>query len=161
MDYLAQTPMTFTANKAGFAAGTTTTFSFTANPLQFVIGGKFYSKATVTNGTTPTTDGVTGVAFTGIVANQGSVFVFAYDKDGNVKAIQGKVEALDVSGNFINAPQFPAIPKTLCPFGYLVVKGASNLSGTWTLGSSNLSGVTGMTYTFVDIAMMPERPQVA
>jgi hypothetical protein len=161
MDNLSLGPLTQALNKAGFAAGTTTTYSITANPLIFSIKGKEYTKATVTNGATPTTDFNTGLAFLPLVANQGSVFVFAYDSAGNVRAMQGQIQALDVAGNFILAPQFPAIPDGVCPFGYLVVRGASNLVGTWTLGANNLSGVTGMTYAFVDLNTLPDRPQVS
>ncbi len=160
-DYLASVPVTMTTNKAGLVAGTTTTYSITANPLLYVIKGKFYSKATVTNGATPTTDANTGTAFTGITANQGCAFVFGYDSSGAVKVAQGPVQALDVSGNFIVAPQFPAIPDTACPFGYLLFKGGSTLSGTWTFGSSNLSSVTGATYVFQDLATLPDRPQAS
>lgn len=149
-----------TTTKAGLTAGTTTTYN-TANTVQYSVRGKAYSKAAVTNGATPTTDAADGLAFTGITANQGSVFTFGFDSGGNIKVIQGSVEALDVSGNFINAPQFGMCPDTITPFGYLVVKGASNLSGTWTFGSSNLSSVTGMTYTFVDVMVLPDRPQVS
>lgn len=158
MDGYALAPITAALNKAGFAAGTTTTFSFTANPLEYAIKGLGYSKATVTNGTTPTTDYNTGVAFVGITANQGTVFVFGYDAAGTVRAVQGQVAALDVAGSFINPPQFPAISDLICPFGILLVRGGATLVGTWTLGASNLSSVTGMTYAFKDVVGLPDRP---
>lgn len=160
MDFLAQAPATQTTSKAGLAAGTTTTFT-TANTTQYAIKGKAYAKAGVTNSATPTTDATTGAAFAPVTANNGSVFVFSWDASGNVKVSQGQVQALDSAGNFIVAPQFPAIPDTLCPFGYLVFKGGSTLASAWTFGSSNLSSVTGATYTFVDIQSLPDRPQVS
>jgi hypothetical protein len=49
----------------------------------------------------------------------------------------------------------------MCPIGYIVLKAGSTLSGTFTFGSSNLSGVTGMTYTFVDVIGLPDRPQIS
>jgi hypothetical protein len=87
--------------------------------------------------------------------------VICLDAAGNVKAVQGGVTALDVSGAFIQAPAMPVIPDSLCPIGYIVLKGGSTLVGTWTFGTNNLSGVTGMTYTFVDLIGMPARPQVS
>ena len=160
MDNLTQIPLTLCTMKAALAAGTTTTYSTTGTTL-YCIKGKAYSKGAVTNGATPTTDIVDGLAFTGITANQGTVIVFGYDSGGTIRCAQGEVQALDVSGNFINSPQFPATPDTVCPFGYLIAKGGSTLSGTWTFGSSNLSSVTGMTYTFVDVMTLPDRPQVS
>jgi hypothetical protein len=161
MDFLASQPLTGCLSKASLAAGTTTTIS-TTGTTTYAIQGKAYTKSAITNGATPTTDAATGAAFTGITASQGTVVVVGLDASGNVKAAQGSVQALDSAGNFINAPQMPYVPDTMCPIGYIVLKGGSTLSGTWTFGSSNLSSVTGMTYTFVDVALgLPARPQVS
>lgn len=162
MDFLFAQPLTGALSKCTLAAGTTTTIS-TTGTTQFAIAGSAYSKSAITNGATPTTDIVTGAAFVALSANQGTVVVVMLDTSGAVKAAQGSVQALDVSGAFINAPQFPAINADLyCPIGYIVLKAGSTLSGTWTFGSSNLSGVSGMTYTFHDVALgMPARPQVS
>jgi hypothetical protein len=160
MEYLSQVPLTMATTKAGLTAGTTTTYT-TANTVQYSIKGKAYSKTAVTNSATPTTDATTGAAYNGVTANNGCVFVFGFDSSGAIKVSQGGIQALDTSGAFIISPQFPALPDTICPFGYLVFKGGSTLSGTWTFGSSNLSGVTGATYTFVDIQTLPDRPQVS
>lgn len=160
MDALKVVPLTLCANKAGLVAGTTTTYSITANPLQYAIRGKFYSKATVTNGATPTTDAITGAAFVGIPVNAGSIFVFGYDASGNLKVTQGQVAALDVAGNFLYSPQIPMVQDTVCPFGYLVVKVGST-GALWTFGTSNLSGATGVTYAFQDLLTLPDRPQIS
>jgi hypothetical protein len=161
MDALSLYPITGCLSKVTLAAGTTTTIS-TTGTTTYAIKSKACSKSAITNGATPTTDATTGSAFTGITANQGTVVVIGLDSSGAIKASQGSVESLDVSGNFIRAPQFPLIPDTVCPIGYIVLKGGSTLSGTWTFGSSNLSGVSGMTYTFVDVVLgFPERPQVS
>jgi hypothetical protein len=161
MDFLSQNSLTGCLSKATLAAGTTTTIS-TTGTTTFVIKGKAYTKSAITNGATPTTDAATGSAFTGITANQGTVVVVGLDSSGAVKATQGSVQALDSAGNFVNAPQMPYVPDTICPIGYIVLRGGSTLSGTWTFGSSNLSSVTGMTYTFVDVALgLPDRPQVS
>lgn len=153
-------PITLCASYAGLAAGTTTTYT-TANAVEFAINGIFYSKAAATNAATPTTDAITGAAFTGVTANQGCVFLFAYDASGNLKVTQGTIQALDAGGNFITSPSMPSPADSTCPFGYLVFKGGATLSGTWTFGSSNLSGVTGATYSFKNLMTLPGRPVVA
>lgn len=160
MDNLQVLPLTLCMSKVALAAGTTTTISTTGTTV-FGINGKAFSKAAITNGATPTTDAATGLAFPSISANQGTVVVICLDATGAVKACQGATQALDVSGNFVLAPQMPTIPDSLCPIGYIVLKGGATLASPWTFGSSNLSGVTGMTYTFVDLISMPSRPQVA
>jgi hypothetical protein len=160
MDALAQIPLTMTLMKCALAAGTTTTISSTGT-IHYLIKGIAYTKAALSNTATPTTDATTGSAFTGFTANNGTVVVIGLDSSGNVKASQGPIQALDVDGNFIVAPQFPAIPDTICPIGYIVLKGGSTLSGTFTFGSSNLSGVTGMTYTFDSVGTLPDRPKVS
>jgi hypothetical protein len=152
----------YATTKAGLSAGTTTTFS-TANTVQFSVGGKSYTKTAVTNGATPTSDGTTGALFAlrPVLPNQGSVFTFGFDKSGNVVVSQGDIKALDASGAFIDAPQFPSFPDTAAPFAYLVVKAGSTASA-WTFGTSNLAGPpTGVTFTFVDVLTLPARPQIA
>lgn len=43
------------------------------------------------------------------------------------------------------ALEFPEIPVTEVPIGYHTLRAVSTLVGTWTLGASNWTGVTGMT----------------
>jgi len=156
-----------TTMKAALAAGTTTTYSTTGTTL-FCIKGKAYSKGAVTNGATPTTDFFDGLAFTAQTypANSasvgtGSVYVFGYDSGGTIRVCQGSIEQLDISGNFVIAPQFPPIPDTMCPFGYLLVRLGPTAVANWTFGTNNLSSVTGVTYTFVDVMTLPDRPQIS
>jgi hypothetical protein len=165
MDALTQTPLTLALAKAGLAAGTTTTLTIgTTTP--FGLKGKAYSKASVSNTATPTTDATTGAAFLPVPAGYGCVFVIGCDKDGNVKVSQGAIQVLDgvaagASASFIVAPQFPAVPDTVCPFGYLVTKVGTS-GAAWTFGTSNLAGPpSNVLHTFVDCITLPERPQVA
>lgn len=180
MDYQQAIPVTMNFTKAALAAGTTTTIS-TTGTTTFAVGGKFFTKTAITNGATPTTDYATGAAFKPIpipntapnlALGYGSVYTVGFDHSGNIKVIQGSIEALDVSGNFINAPQFGAMgpaPSTaspptyndFCPIGYIIVQLGSTAVATWTFGTNNLSSVTGVTYTFVDVATLPARPQVS
>lgn len=167
MDNLQALPVTMTTTKAGLAAGTTTTYSTTATVI-YGIRSKAFSKTAVTNGATPVVDVTDGLAFTPLafpasasVGGQGSVFVFAFNAAGTLGVAQGTVEQLDVTGAFVIAPQFPVIPDTYCPFGYLVVKLGPTAVANWLFGTNNLSAVTGVTYTFVDCFTIPDRPQIA
>lgn len=160
MDVLAASPVTLCMSKATLAAGTTSTVSTTGTTV-YSIRGRAYSKSAITNGATPTTDAAKGSAFRPIIANQGTVIIWGLDSSGNQKACQGSIEALDASGAFIRAPELPVLPNTMCPVGAIILKGGSTLVSTFTFGTNNLSGVTGMTYTFIDLIGMPDRPFVS
>jgi hypothetical protein len=161
MDFMSQAPYSGVTTKAGLAAGTTSTIT-TANTVLYALRGKAYTKSAVTNGATPTTDATTGAAFAPLSANQGTVVFIGFDASGAQKAAQGSIVALDASGAFIVAPQPPVIDESVwVPFGYIVLKGGSTLSGTFTFGTNNLSSVTGMTYAFQDVMGAPGRPVVS
>lgn len=177
MDAQAAIPTTLNFSKAALAAGTTTTLS-TTGTTTYAIRGKFYTKTAITNGATPTTDYATGAAFKPIpIPNvapnlelgYGCVFTVGLDHSGNIKVIQGSIEPLDASGNFIRAPQFGGLGPSgsgstdndFCPIGYIVVQLGATAVATWTFGTNNLSSVTGVTYTFVDICSLPDRPQTS
>lgn len=149
---------TLTLSKAGLAAGTTTTYSTTAAVLS-CIKGKLYSKGAVTNGATPTVDAVTGAAFRPLSASQTCIFLFGFDSGGNIKVAQGPIVSTDDVTGDLAAVHYPTFPNTIAAFGALIAKAGSNLSGTWTFGTNNLSSVTGMTYTFADLAFVPAAPE--
>jgi len=172
MDNLSSLPITMCLTKATLTAGTTTTFT-TTGTTTYSVRSKLCTKLAATNAATPTLDGATGLAFkplafpaSALVGGQGSVFVFCYRNTeagsaaSGIVVVQGSVEQLDVTGNFINSPQFPVIPDTVCPFGYLVVTLGPTAVANWQFGVNNLSGVTGVTYAFRDIAQLPDRPQI-
>jgi hypothetical protein len=146
---------------AGLSAGTTTTIN-TTGTIIYAILGKAYNKAQLSNGATPTTDYVTGAAFEGVLANYGSVFTIGFNAAGTLKVVQGEIQALDAQGNFVTAPQFGPIPNDFCPIGYLVIKADSTADDStgWIFGTSNQSGVTGITYDFQNCITLPDRPQV-
>lgn len=161
---------TFATGKAGLAAGTTTTITI-ANQTDYAIGGKAYRKATATNAATPTTDALTGAAFLPVpvgsatAGGYGCVFVVGLDSSGAIKVIQGEITRTDTvavaSSKFIDAPEFPTVPDTVCPIGYIITRTDSTASA-WTFGSSNLAGPpTGVVHTFVDCMVLPSRPQVS
>lgn len=177
MDYQSSVPATICLSKVTLAAGTTTTIS-TTGTTTYGIKGKALTKAALTNQATPTTDYVTGNSFLPIpipntapnlALGYGSVYTVGFDSSGNLKVAQGTIEALDIGGNFINAPQFGGVgPKgsgstdnDFCPIGYIVVKLGATAVATWTFGTNNNSSITGVTWTFVDILTLPDRPQVS
>ena len=122
MDNLAVAPLTMCLSKVTLAAGTTSTISNTGTTT-FMIKGFMYTKAAMTNVATPTVDSArSDAAFRGITANQGTVFTVGFDAAGNVKAGQGQIKALDVSGNFIIEPQDAILPNTVALVGRITVK---------------------------------------
>lgn len=163
MDYQFAVPATMNFVKGGLAAGTTTTISTTA-ALTYALRGKLFTKGTMTNQATPTTDFATGKAFIPVPALNCSAFVLGLDASGNLQCVQGTVTALNAqTGGFLQAPQFGGQPLGMTPFGYILIQAGATASSTpgWTFGASNMSAVTGITYFFDDIATWPDRPQVA
>ncbi len=159
-------PAMTTTHVAG-ANGTTSTLT-TTGVMLYTINGRAYTQAAVANEVTPTEDWTKGAnsVFSDIVANQGSVYVFGRDAATTLRCSQGDIEALDDSGDFIIAPQVPRFNRSVlapdvAPFLILVVKGGSTLVGGWRVGDDNLTGVTGMTYTFIPIMTLLDRPVVS
>lgn len=160
MDILSGSPQTYLITRPVLAAGTTSTVSST-NAITGYVNGVSYNAAALSNTATPTTDLNSGAAFPSLSANQGTIVVLGINSSGALKAVQGSIVALDASGAFIVAPQPPSIPDGFLPFGKIVLKAGSTLSGTWTFGTNNLSSVTGMTYAFADLTGALGRPVVA
>mgnify|MGYP000155511268 FL=1 len=159
MDILQLAPLTLTTTKAGVSAGTTSTLS-TANTVIYGYRGKAYSKAAITNQATPIVDHTTNLAFNGLLANQGCIFVLSFDVAGVLRVSQGPVGTLDVAGKFIYAPNFPTVFEGDVPFAYLVALAGSTAVGSWIFGTNNLSAVAGLTYNFQDVFSLPDRLQV-
>jgi hypothetical protein len=160
MDQLQQVPLTLATTNGVFTGtssfGANTTYA-TTQTIYYCIKGVFATaKTAVTGGTTPTTDGATGDAIT-LTANNGTVVVWGLNSAGTVSVYQGNTEPLDAAGNFTNAPQFPIVPDTICPFAYQVIKAGATTSGTWTFGSSNWNA-TGLSHSAKDLCTMPPRP---
>src|SRR5574340_97429 len=119
---------------------------------------KAYSHAALTNQATPTTDVNTGAAFIGVKKGYGSVFVYGYNANGDLKCAQGEVIALDISSStyaWKEKQQLPALPDDFCPFGVLTILAGSTADATtgWVQGSSNQASVTGITYARTDVAL--------
>lgn len=144
----------FCTTKAGLAAGTATAYT-TANAVIYSLDGEALSFAAQASQATPTLDSNTGVAFVGVPINKGCIFIFGI-LAGAIAVVQGTLADLDSAGNFILAPEYPAIPVNFVPFGELILKVASTGS-TWTFGANNQSGVTGVTYTRKDLLVLKAR----
>lgn len=160
MDQLLLRGGSFLATKAGLTgiSGAATTYSTGATTLQYSVKGKASTKAQVSGGATPTTDAVTALAIT-LAAGFATVVVWGLNAAGTVQVIKGSTEALDGQGNFVNAPQFPALPDTFTPFAYHLIQAGATAS-LFTFGSSNWNA-TGLTHTVVDVLILPDRLQTS
>ncbi len=149
------------------ATGAETVYDTTV-AIQFCIEGKGYSKAAVTDGATPTTDGG-GDAFPalavtnsdGSITGKGAVVVWGLLADGTVVCYQGPIEELDgLTTNFLHTPEFPSFPDSFTPFAYQVLKQATDGStaDTATFGTSNWNA-TRFTNAIVDVMTLPRRNQ--
>ena len=162
MDRLALGSLTMNMSNAGLTAGTTTTYTTTATTAH-VINGKFGTTlAAQTNTASPTTDVNTGAAFVAQSANQACVYVWGVNAAGAIKVAQGSIENTETgvtttAGAFIKAPQFPALPEDFCPIGYCVVR-TSPTGSAFTFGSTAWAA-SGITTTFKNVAVLPDRPQ--
>ncbi len=167
MDNLQLVPITANFVKAGSLAGSTNTFTTTAG-TQCAIKGKFGTQLGVltNSATTPTTDAVTGATFVTIPINYCAAVVFGINAAGTLIAAQGPLEKTEVGvtttvGAFINPPQFPVIPDTMCPFAYTIVRVAPSGTTGFILGSTQWAASSMSCTTFKDISTLPERPQIA
>jgi hypothetical protein len=128
--------------------------------VSFMIGGKTYQKAAVTDGATPTSDSVSGATFASqsLADDTGSVFVWCLNASGTVSVHQGSVEDITpTTSEFVIAPAFPDIDlDTYCPFAYTVLKNESG--SAFIFGTTNWN-TAGITHTDVNIGMLPSRPQ--
>lgn len=150
---------TFATAKTALVAGTTTTYTTTV-ATDFMINGKWGTQfATKTNQATPTTDANTGVAFPTVADDKACALVFGVNLAGAIQLLQGPINSSGLepgTTTFLITPSFPSLPADFCPIGYALVKNDS--------GSDFITGTTSwadVDMTFVDIGMMPDRPQVS
>lgn len=165
MDRLNNRGLTLNHIDAGFALGTTSTYT-TAATTSCSIGGKFATPlAAQTNTASPTTDAATGAAFVALGDNQATVLVWGINAAGAIQLAQGSIEDTEVgvtttAGAFLKAPQWPNLPNDFCPIAYNLVRTAPSASA-FTAGTSSWTA-TGITCsTAVDVSTLPARPQTA
>jgi len=159
------------------AAGTTTTLSL-GSVGPYCIDGKAYTQAAVSSVQPSLVDLNTGATMAGVAPGYGvAILVGATSSESTaLRMAQGAPAKLDANtaaytpGAFINAPQFPAMPDNFCPFGYVIVKVATDYTAgaSYVFGSSNVtatgaknSDATAHTNTFTSVMALPTRPQTA
>lgn len=150
------------------ATGGVTTYDTTVT-INYALDGILRTKTAITTGATPTTDANTGLAFPALVGGasvagafgNGAVAVWGLNAAGTVRVALGSPQALDSQGNFVNAPQFPAIPSDFTPFAYQVLKAGATASATAIIFGTALWNATGFTNVIKNVAFLPSRPQVA
>jgi len=157
--------LTMSLKACGLTKGTTSTYTTTAT-TEGIINGKHVTGLTAqTNTATPTTDAVTGAAFVALQDNEATVLVIGQKADSTIQMAQGTVVPTQVgvtttAGDFITAPQFPALPDDFMVLGYLLVRTAPSASD-WTPGTSSWTA-TGVTASaVVECAVLPDRPQTS
>ena len=141
----------------GLLAGTTTTYNV-ANATSCVIDGKF-ATVLASGATTaaPTTDANTGLAFVTVPDDKGCALVVGVNAAGALQVVQGVIKDMEVGTlEFKITPPFPNIPDDFCPIGYVIAK---NDSGSDYIHST--TSWSAIDVTFVDISMLPDRPQEA
>lgn len=135
-------------------AGTTTTYDLEDSSC--VIDGKF-ATVLAASGTraAPTTDANTGEAFVTVADDKGCALVVGVTAAGALAVVQGDIKDMEAGTlEFKITPPFASIPEDFCPIGYVICKNDS--------GSDFIAGTTDwadIDVTFVDIAIMPDRPQ--
>ena len=168
MDILTHRGLTASLSNGLFVTGTTSTLTTTVTIVP-VNDGKFQTTlAAISNQAAPTLDATTGLAFPLIpggasVANtpgSGAIAVYGLIA-GVVSVSQGPIEKLDMLGSFINAPQFPAIPSTMVPFAYQVLKAGATASATAIVLGTASWAAAGYTNVIQNVFQLPSRPQVS
>lgn len=163
-DFYASAPFTGVSTYPGLTLGTAATTVSSTGALDYAIRSIGYRKAQLSGATTPTTDVNTGEAFTGVLANKGCIFLLGLNAAGSLLCSQGAIEPLNGSGEFINAPQYGPVPSDFAPIAHVVVKAGSTANNTtgWIFGTSNFTGVTGVTCSAKNLmGSLPDRPQTS
>lgn len=130
--------------------------------ITYTVDGKLYAKTAITDGATPTTDGNTGAAFTAVLPDKVSVFVWGLNASATVSLYQGNVQDVDgTTDAALQYPQFPTIPDGVTPFAYMIYQtdGTSAAAGLRP-GTDNWNA-TGLTVTIVNVSTLPLRPQIS
>lgn len=142
-------------------SGAATTFS--ASVVPYAINGKAYTTTIQTTAAFPTADIATGATLLGLQkANTGTVLVVGVQAGAAVYVVaQGSVEGLDVGGNFIAPPKFPALPDNFCPLAYVIVKAGATFVAATFLPGTTVWNTTGITIAVQNVAALPDRSQVA
>lgn len=167
--------LTQVLTKAALTATGAETVYDTTGVMLLSLNGKEFTKAAVTDGTTPTLDANTGAAFVALIGGgsvtnvpgQGTYFLWMVNSSGTVKVAQSLRSPgllagypLDMLGNFTaegGTPNYPSVPEGYVPFAVMTVKaGATASASGWILGTHNWNA-TGITVSIQDINSLPNR----
>ncbi len=151
--------------KTGLVKGTGHSYSTTVTS-NGMINGKYVTVLTSqTNQALPVVDALTGAAFRALTDNQATVIVVGHNAAGTIAMCQGSIVDTAVgvtttAGAFLVPPQFPSLPDDFMPMGYLLARTAPSASA-WTPGTDDWAA-TGVTCSeFVQVGVLPSRPQTA
>lgn len=173
MNALQQSGLTLSMGDQALIAGTTTTLTL-STAKDYYVDGKAYTQATTTNVQPNTTDLNTGATLEGIPAGFGAAIVIGTTSSASttLRMVQGPLSELEADtaaytpGAFKVNPQFPPIPNDFCPFGWVIVKVATDYTSgaSYVFGSSNTtatgaqnSAATAHANTFTS-GNLPDRP---
>jgi hypothetical protein len=160
---------TWALNSGGLAEGTNANTIQIATAINYVIDGRFYSKAITDNiaisysGPTvyqAAAGGVGGMngGFTGGVNGSSRLYLICLSTAGAVSILPGAiVDAVELAAGRV-ALQFPDAPINVCPIGALRIDLTAGTA--FTPGSVDLSA-SGVTDTFINLATVPANPLTA
>ena len=146
---------TLSVANTSLIAGTTSSYTTGAASVH-IINGKFGTAlAAQTNTASPTLDATTGLAFPPLADDEACVLVFGVNAAGAIQLSQGALTNIEAGTTELTiAPSFPSLPEDFCPIGYAIIK--NNSGSAFTTGTTSWSAISS---TFVDVALLPDRPQ--
>jgi hypothetical protein len=160
--------LTIALNSGGLAEGTNNATIQIATAINYVIDGRFYSKAITDNIAisysgpavyqAPTGVGTINGSFTGGTNGSTRIYGIFLDTAGTVSILPGPiVDSADLAAGRASL-QWPDVPNNVCPIGGLRI--ALTAGTTFIPGTTDLSA-SGVTDTFYNLADMPANPLTA
>lgn len=159
---------TWALNSGALAEGTNANTIKTTADINYVVDGRFYSKATTDNIAisysgpsvyqAPAGVGSLNGAFTGGVNGSTRLYLICLSTAGAVSIVPGPiVDSAELAAGRVGL-QFPDAPNGVCPIGAMRI--ALTQGTTFTPGSVDLSA-SGVTASFINLATVPANPLTA
>lgn len=169
--------LTICSGDMALAAGSTTTLTL-GTAKDYCINGLAYTQATTTAVQPSLVDLNTGINVAGVAPGYGVAIVIGSTSSASttLRMVQGDPQPLLANtaaytpGAFKVNPQFPSMPNDFVPFGYAIVKVATDYTSgaEYVFGSSNVtatgaqnSAATAHANTFTSVMALPDRPVAA